>query len=211
MSMPVVHLCLKKRFFIDNQIGEIAHLDQVADFERCFFLLKKRPQRRSKRQSEFLIQSIEVLHPRFSWSLESWVFWGFFSPKNWRTAISVHRPKITQCLKSGFHHRWFSIHLNDLGFKTASFRRCFGKSYSTHADWVLMNPVEMIKNIYSLKRKPKNEDVVTIPVSFWWYSYETVMNDMAERIKNNWTLQNKSKVLRMMKDDILSPKFWAGN
>lgn len=37
-----------------------------------------------------------------------------------------------------------------------------------------------------------------------------VMNDTAERIKNNLTLQNKSKVLRMiMKDDILSPKFWA--
>ena len=113
-------------FFIDNQIGEVGPLDQVADFERWFFLLKKGPSDLQKDSRNFNSEH-RGFTPKKSWSLESWVKWAIFSRKIW-TAKGSPSTFMT----------W--------GSKLLVFGGVFW-SYSTNADLVLMNPVEMIKNI----------------------------------------------------------------
>ena len=161
-----------------TKLGKLP-IESSCRFRKVVFSCKKKAPAIFKKTVGISIQSIEVLHRKKSWSLESWVFLRIVFPQTIWTAKGSPEN----------HHSWnpdfiigdFPSTFMTWGSKLLVFGGVFGKSYSTHADWVLMNPVGKDQEyIYSLKRKPKNEDVVptylslsgAIPMKWWWMTWQ---------------------------------------
>lgn len=157
-----------------TKLGKLP-IESSCRFRKVFFPVKKSPSDFQKDSRNFNSEHRgftpqEILEFRELSFCEE-----FFSPNNLNCErFTWKSPR----LKSGFHHRWFSIHLYDLGFKTASFRRCFWKILF-HTRWLSVDESGRNDEEYEEYDEEMRDVVPTylslsgdFPIKRWWMTWQ---------------------------------------